>query len=193
MRVIWSKANKLTDTRVIYRARYGIIHMEHAYDLDGNHTYWLYTLSSGRRITLVRVYDNPKGPDQIDARARCEFIASCLDNYLDFEKLPIELKEGSIVKLDKRPMPTKTNTVEGLMINRVYCYNGSRGVAYYRVFSVMNTSAESWGNLVGYRNILTGDDYGRPIEEFTPDKYQLLGLNTVIPNPNDFKIKTLRK
>lgn len=193
MRVIWSKVNKVTDSQVIYRARYGIVHMEHAYDLDGNHTYWLYTLASGRRNTLVRVYDNPKGPDQIDARARCEFIGSCLDNYLDFEKLPVELKEGSIVKLDKRPVPARTNTVDGLMINRVYRYEGSRGEAFYRVFSVMNTTAESWGNLVGYRNIFTGDDYGRPITEFTPEKYQLLGINTVIPNPHDFKIKTLRK
>lgn len=193
MRVNWSKVNRVTDNRVVYQGRYGLVHMEHSHDLNGNHSYWLYLLSSGRRTTLVRVQDNPRGPDQIDARARCEFIAACLDNYLDFERIPAELVETSIVKLDKRPTPTKTTTVDGLLINRVYKYAGGRGEAFYRVFTVMNASAESWTNLVGYRNIFTGEDYGRPIDEFSPAKYQLLGLNTIVPNPHDFKIKTLRK
>lgn len=192
MRVIWSKVNKLADDRIVYSGRYGLIHMEHSYDLSGNHTYWLFTLSNGRRNTLVRVTNNPKGPDQIDARARCEFIGSCLDNYLDFERIPLELSEGSVVKVERRPTPNKINDIDGIFVNRVYQYNGERGTAYYRIFSVMNTTAESWENLVGYRNIFTGDDYGRPVSEFTPAKYKLLPLTTVISNPHDFKVKTLR-
>lgn len=193
MRVIWSKVNKLSEDRVVYSGRYGVIHMEHSYDLSGNHTYWLFTLSSGRRNTLVRVTNNPKGPDQIDARARCEFIGSCLDNYLDFERIPVELAGSSIVKLERRPLPNKLNDIDGIFVNRVYQYTGERGVAYYRVFSIMNNAAESWENLIGYRNIFTGDDYGRKVSEFTPTKYKLLPLTTVIPNPHDFKVKTLRK
>lgn len=190
MRVNWTKTSSVTDDKVVYKGRYGLIHMEHVSHPDGNHTYWLYTLSNGRRNTILRVSENPKGPDQINAKERCEWLGAVLDNLMAFDPLPAELLFSSILKLKNKPAPTKSLIVDGITISRVYHYQGPRGNSLYKVFSVMNHTAESYVTMVGYRNIFTGEEYCRPVAEFTPEKYSLMAIGSNIPNPHNFLFKT---
>ncbi len=192
MRVVWSQ--KRENGQITYSARYGLIHFEYKAEADGNLPYIVWIRSSGRRITLLQVVHNPAGPEQIDVRARCEFIGACLDNYLSFELLDIEKHETSKVDLERKPQPGRVNEVCGLFINRTYVYNGSRGTHYYRVYSIMNNSPKNDSReiLVGYRDIFSGDEWGCAVEKFTPEKYQLLRVDTKVVAPHDFKLLTVR-
>lgn len=192
MRVVWGQ--KRQNGISVYSGRYGLIHFEYSFQPDGNIPYTIYLRSSGRRLPLFKVTHNPKGPNQIDARARCEFIGACLDNYLSFDLLDVEKHETSKVDLERKPVPYRLNEVCGLFVNRTYLYEGGRGKHYYRVYSIMNNSPKNDSReiLVGYRDIFTGEEWGCAVTKFTPEKYRVLPLDTKVDAPHDFTISTIR-
>ena len=191
MRVNWSQ--KRENGQVVYTGRYGLIHFEYVVLSNGNVPYAAYIRSSGKRIPIVKVVDNPEGAEQIDAQTRLEFIGACLDNYLVFDLLPVEKQSSSIVNMDRKPAPTRLTEILGLFVNRTYLYDGSRGKHFYRVYSIMNLSPknDSRDILVGYRDIFTGEEWGCVIDKFLPEKYKLVPIGTIVEPPHDFKHSTV--
>ena len=191
MRVNWNQ--KRENGQVIYTGRYGLIHFEYAVLSNGNVPYAAYIRSSGKRIPIVKVVENPEGVEQIDAQARLEFIGACLDNYLAFDLLEVEKQSSSIVNWDRKPAPNRLNEILGLFVNRTYLYDGDRGKHFYRVYSIMNHSPknDSRDILVGYRDIFTGEEWGCVIDKFAPGKYKLVPIGTIVEPPHDFKHSTV--
>ena len=191
MRVNWNQ--KRENGQVVYTGRYGLIHFEYTVKSDGQVPYAAYIRSSGKRIPIIKVVDNPEGEDQIDAQARLEFIGACLDNYLLFDLLNVEKLSSSIVNLDRRPLPNRLNEILGLFVNRTYLYDGGRGKHFYRVYSIMNNSPknDSRDILVGYRDIFTGEEWGCVIDKFSSEKYKVVAIGTNVEAPHDFKHTTV--
>lgn len=191
MRVNWNQRRE--NGQVIYTGRYGLIRFEYTMQNDGHVPYIAYIRSNGKRIPIIKVVENPSGPQQVDAQSRLEFIGACLDNYLMFDLLDVEKQASSTVNFERKPNPTRVNEILGLFVNRTYLYDGPRGKHYYRVYSIMNHSPknESRDILVGYRDIFTGDEWGCVLDKFSPEKYKLVTIGTLVESPHDFKHSTL--
>lgn len=181
MKINWTLTDENGETR--YVARLGSIHARF-WVCQKTHTcrYEIFFKHGGKRRIILQVFDNPiHQPKTIDARLRCEYILVCLDNNLRFNLLPIEKEgRGSVWSPDKiPPTPKFFREIEGISIGRVYRhYKGG----LYRIIMIGNAGLNNpdWPVTIGYRDIITGQEYCRARSEFTSDKYTLVPINEVI-------------
>lgn len=191
MKIQWTVTEE--GNRVKFTAHAGLIRATYWNEGNGsNYPYEIYVRSGGRRKIILRVENNPKGPDLIDAKTRCEFLLASYDNNLDVDFLSIEKPQypGTIYQPDNIPNAPKFYDVDGVLIGRVYQHHSGD---YYRVILITNRGVEKpgWVKTVSYRNIITGAEFSRPFDEFTPDRYTLLPLNTKMVPKHDFRRATI--
>lgn len=191
MKIQWSVREE--GNRVKFTAHAGLIRATYWNEGNGrNFPYEIYVRSGGRRKVILRVENNPKGPDLIDAKTRCEFLLASYDNNLAFDFLSIEetRHSGTIYQPDNIPGVPKFFDVDGVLIGRVYRHHAGE---YYRVILITNRGVDKpgWVKTVCYRNILTGAEFSRAFDEFTSDRYTLIDVQSKMSPKTDFRRATI--
>lgn len=191
MKIQWTVTEE--HNRVKFTGHAGLIRATYWNEGNGrNFPYEIYVRSGGRRKIILRVENNPKGPDLIDAKTRCEFLLASFDNNLSVDFLSIEepRHNGTIYQPDNIPGAPKFYDVDGILIGRIYQHHAGE---YYRVILITNRGVEKpgWTKTVCYRNILTGSEFSRPFDEFTPDRYTLIDVHSKMSAKTDFRRATI--
>ncbi len=189
MKIHWSGQTEGKGTR--YTARMGSFNASFYRDSDGNTPYSVYIMNNGRRLTILSVGNN-RGKHAINARARLEFLITCLDNNLDFDLLPNENPDHKDVSYRPEliPKPPVSANIDGIYIGRVYRHHKG---SIYRALMVTNRSEDGshpdMPKTICYRDIDTGDEWSRPFDQFTPSKFQLIPYGEKRETDINFKAK----
>lgn len=186
MKIHWTQQRE--ENRTKFTAHVGLVFGQYWVGPDGNMAYMAFTRHGGARRVILSVGDN-RGKHRVDPRARLEFLLTCLDNHLSFDLLPNEnpAHPDVVVNLHNAPKIGKALDIDGLYVGRLYRHHAG---GIYRIVMITNrfSNKPNFVKTVCYRDILTGNEWSRPFDEFEPSKYQLVPYGTKLTAPSSFRI-----